>query len=202
MLYILLFVLLTAALAALLWPLRQQWQFCVIVTLFFFIGTFGIYAVVGAPHLVPILTKYEMHMQEVQVSIIENSAAVKANPKNLRAWIKLGGSLMETGKYQDAVNAFKHTVILSKGNPQLILAYAKAMIMADDGKVGNAAKKSLEMALLQEPDNAEAKYFLIVRTLQDGKTEKAMREMKTLYHSLPNDSPVKEMIDRQIGQAD
>ena len=56
------------------------------------------------------------------------------------------------------------------------------------------------MVLLQQPENAEARYYLTVRKLQDGKTEEAMKDMKTLYHSLPADSALKDMINRQIGR--
>ena len=132
--------------------------------------------------------------------MLKHSEQVKANPKNLEAWVGLGQDFIESGQWEAATNAFKQAVLLSNGDPLLIMAYAKSMILAENGQVSDQTKKSLEMVVLQQPQHEEARYWLIVKKLQDGKTEEAMKNMKELYSSLPDGSPVKEMIDRQIGK--
>lgn len=198
LLYLLFFILLAATLGVLLWPIRSQKQSVAIIGACFFIGAFGLYAFVGSPHIVPLLEVRAEKIAEVKQSMEKNSAIVKANPKNLSAWVELGQAFVETGQLSAAANAFKQAVILSKGDPQLIMAYAKALILSEDGKVSDLAQKSLQMVVLQEPKHEEARYWIAVRQLQDGHTEEAMKSMKELYRSLPADSPVKAMIDRQI----
>lgn len=200
MLYPVLILILAIALAVTLWPARKQRQFCLAVTAAALLGTFGIYYKVGAPDIVPMLAKREARLAELKTSITANEQKVKADPKNLQGWIELGSDFMETGQYGASANAFKQAVLISRGNPILILAYAKAMIAEDDGKVSDKAKTSLEMVLLQDGENAEAKYFLTLRKLQDGKNAEAMKDMKALYRSLPDDSPLKAQIDRMIGR--
>ncbi len=200
MLFVIFFIILTAVLGVLLWPLRQQRIIITIIGAVFFVGAFSLYAFLGSPRILPLVAAHAEKMDAARISLIENSDIVMREPKNLGAWITLGQSFSDTGQYAAAANAFKQAVLLSKGNPKLILAYAKAIIMADEGKVSDLAKKSLEMVLLQDPENPEAQYFLTVRKLQDGNTKEAMQEMKSLYRSLPDGSPVKEMIDRQIGR--
>jgi cytochrome c-type biogenesis protein CcmH/NrfG len=56
------------------------------------------------------------------------------------------------------------------------------------------------MVLLQKPQHQEARYWLIVRRVQDGEGETAMKDMQSLYRSLPDDSPLKAMINRKIGR--
>jgi cytochrome c-type biogenesis protein CcmH/NrfG len=82
----------------------------------------------------------------------------------------------------------------------LILAYTKAQVMQADGKVTDEAKKGLEIVLMIQPENPDARYFMALRKLQDGQTSEAMGDMKALYKSLPADSPLKATIDRQIGR--
>jgi cytochrome c-type biogenesis protein CcmH len=200
MLYLYFSIFLLVALGILLWPLRTQAAFAAAIACLFFAGSFGLYYFVGTPEILPLLEKREQRLAEIKTSILKNSEAVKADPHALEAWIRLGSDFMETGQYAAAANAFKQSVLLSHGKPALILAYAKAMIADAGGKVSDAAKKSLEMVLLQDAKNPEARYYLAIRDLQDGHNEKAMKSMKALYHSLPADSPLKEMIDAQIGR--
>jgi cytochrome c-type biogenesis protein CcmH len=200
MLYALFILLIAATLAILLWPAREHKTFCACVGITFFIGAFALYGFTGSPWVLPLLAARDARTESLKASMQNNSAIVKADPKNLAAWVELGKDFMDTGQWEAAVNALKQAVVLSNGNPQLILAYAKAMILVADGKVSDDAKKSLKMVLLQDPKNEEARYYLAVRQLQDGNTKDAMKEMKALYASLPANSPLKAMMDRQIGK--
>ncbi len=160
----------------------------------------GLYAMLGSPQLLPLLEAHHEKIETIKQSLTTHAQTIKNDPANLPAWVALGQGFAETGQWKQASNAFREAVLLSGGNPKLILAYAKSLIFAEDGKVGERAKQSLEVLLLEEPGNPEARYFLAVRQLQDGNTENAMKAMKALYASLPDDSPVKVMIDRQIGR--
>jgi cytochrome c-type biogenesis protein CcmH len=171
-----------------------------VTALFFTAASLGIYAMVGSPQLIPLLEKRQQRINELAAEITDNLAKVKSDPKDLGAWVILGTAFLETGQLDSAVGAFKQAVVLSGGDPALILAYAKAQIMQADGKVTDDAKKGLEMVLMLQKDNPDARYFMALRKLQDGKTQEAMADMKALYHSLPDDSPVKSMINKQIGR--
>ncbi len=208
MLYALFIAILLPALACILLPaiLRQEasrsWRFsfALVVALMFTATAFGLYATLGAPRLLPLIEARDARLEEVRAIIVARSADVTADPHNLAAWVELGQSFMETGQYSAAAGAFKQAVLIAQGNPALLFAYAQALISDAGGKVTDDAKQALEMALLQQPDNTEIRFWLIVRKLQDGDTQDAMQEMKTLYHSLPDDSPLKAKIDQQIGR--
>jgi cytochrome c-type biogenesis protein CcmH len=180
--------------------LSQRRLAIAMTSLFFISFSIGIYAVVGSPELIPLLDKRQQRIGELATEINDNLAKVKTDPKDLGAWVILGTAFLETGQLDSAVGAFKQAVVLSGGEPALILAYAKAQIMQADGKVTDDARKALEMVLMLQKDNPDARYFMALRKLQDGKTQEAMADMKALYHSLPDNSPVKSMINNQIGR--
>lgn len=205
--YFILLLILISALGLLFAPVwkkslrnKQATKSLAFIAAIFALGSFGVYEIAGSPGIVPLMAEREARLAELKESILKNSKAVELDKKNLGAWVELGMDFMETGQFDAAANAFKQSVLISRGNPDLIMAYAKAMIFSEGGQVSDAAKKSLQMVILQKPDNAEARYYLIVRKLQDGKNEEAMREMKALYNSLPDDSKLKAMINRQIGR--
>lgn len=181
-------------------PKKQLVYFIAIVSAVFLIGSFGLYEIFGAPAIISLLDARRQEMARLKADIVSNSGRVKANPNDLAAWVKLGEDFMETGQFDAASNAFREAVVLSNGNPDLIVAYARAQIEAADGKVTPEAKKSLEMVMLQQPRNDMARYYLIVWQLQSGDQALAMEEMKKFYASLPKDSPVRKMIDQEIGK--
>ncbi len=170
------------------------------IVVFFSVGTFGMYAMLGAPRLLPQLEEYHAHMAQLHKDVAQAAQEIQRAPQDLGAWVKLGQTFMEMGQFQNAIGAFKQAVMLSKGNPLVILAYASALISQADGAVTDEAKMSLDMVLLQQPQNPEARYLMAVWMLQNGKTQQAMKAMKELYHSLPENSPVRAMLDKQIGR--
>lgn len=200
MIYILFILILLITLIVLLWPARHNTQFCAAVGSVCFVALFALYGFAGAPQILPLLKERDAQIATVKDSMQKNSELVKAEPKNLAGWVALSQDFLQTGQWEAAVNALKQAVILSNGDPKLILAYAKAMILVAEGKVTDEAKKSLQMVLLQDKNNEEARYYLAVRQLQDGNTKEAMKSMKALYHSLPDNSPLKAVIDKQIGK--
>lgn len=181
-------------------PVKSRLVFSLMVMAFFLGGGFLFYNQFGTPEILPLLTQRAAKLNELKDKITTSAEEVKKNPENLKAWAELGYDFMETGQFSAASNAFKKTVLLSQGNPEFIMAYVRALIMEADGEVTQEAKRSLDIMLMLQPENAEARYYMAVWKLKSGDTENAMAEMKALYKSLPADSPVKEIIDRQIGR--
>jgi len=200
MLYFCFVVILSVVLAVLLWPARHDKLFCKIIVGAGFIAVFALYGFLGSSQILSLLAARDARIAELSDSMQKNSELVKTDPKNLNAWVELGQAFLETGQWEAAENALKQAVLLSGGDPVLILAYAKSIMLVAGGTVTDEAKKSLRMVLLQEPKNEEAQYYLALRQLQDGNTKEAMKAMKELYHSLSADSPLKAMIDKQIGK--
>lgn len=174
--------------------------FVLIVAVIFIGGGFGLYYALGAPDIIPMLAARDRKIAEIKTAIRKNEDSIKADPDNLKAWVEMGGNFMEAEQFSAAAHAFKQAVLLSKGNPDIIMAYAEAQINAADGKVTDEAKKSLDMVIMQKPQNAPARYYLAVWNLQEGHLPEAMKMMKELYHSLPDDSPLKARINEQIGR--
>lgn len=171
-----------------------------LVIVFIVVVTAGGYALLGAPALVLRDAEYRQSVATTQPLVAALNARVRENPKDLAAYATLGQLLMETGKHTASAEAYRHAVLLSGGDPMLILQYNKALIFAAGGQVSDKAAEGLHMVLKLLPGQPEARYFLAIQSLQAGNAEAAMQEMKALYHELPEDSPLKTIINRQIGR--
>ncbi len=179
---------------------KTRTLFSLAITMFIVGGGLFLYKQFGTPEILPLLAEREEELSALKEKIIVNSEAVTKDPKDIKAWLELADNFMESNQFDAAANAYKQGILLSRGNPELIMAYASALILAAGGKVTQDAKKSLDMLLILQPANEKARYFLAMHKMQSGDTENAMAEMKELYKSLPEDSSLKDMIDRQIGR--
>lgn len=179
---------------------RQARRVAGIIAALYLVLGLGMYSWLGAPRLLPMLEHRNERVDRLMNEITDSLEKIKQDTNDLGAWVTLGTNFLETGQIDSAVGAFKQAVVVSGGEPKLILAYAKAQVMQADGTVTDDAARGLQMVLMLQPKNPDAKYLMALRKLQTGDTENAMKEMKALYHSLPEDSPVKGMIDWQIGR--
>lgn len=169
-------------------------------TVFFVVGSFFLYSKFGTPEILPLIKEREEEITKLKERIVKISDEVKKNPKNLKAWIELGDGFMEATQFSAAANAYKQAVLLSAGNTELIMSYVRALILNAGGTVTEEAKKGLDVVKKIQPENEQVRYFLAIYKMQSGNTKEAMEEMKALYNSLPEDSPIKAIIDRKIGR--
>lgn len=179
---------------------NEKWIFSFVVFSFFLSGGLLLYDRLGTAEIIPLMVEREVRLNALKEKIAKNSSEVKKNPENIKAWIELGDNFMESSQFSAAANAYKQTILLSKGNPKLIMAYVHALIIEANGSVTEEAKRSLDIVLMLQPENEQARYFAAVQKLQTGNMEEAMKEMKSLYQSLKDGSPLKDAIDRQIGR--
>lgn len=186
--------------SAIFQPLRSHRRIYISAIATFSALTLVLYQLFGTPQIISALHQYAQQNREARQVIISESEKLKKDPKDLESWMRLGQAFAQTHHWAEASRAFKQSVLLSAGEPELIMAYARSLIMENSGHVDDHAKRSLEMVLLQKPNHTEARYYMAVRTLQEGKNEQAMQQMKALYKELPENSPVKQMIDQQIGR--
>lgn len=201
MLYVILLLLFVACAAAIYLPVfRQHKTLALSCIAILTVGSSGLYAYLGSPLLLPIIDKREREMQTLANRIVELSTLVQTHPNDIGAWAELGKSAMEAHEFFMSAEAYRKAVLLSRGDVGLIVQYAKALIFAADGTVTKEARRSLDMALKLDAKHQEARYFLALAKLQEGKAEEGMKIMKKLYAELDADAPLKKIIDRQIGR--
>lgn len=168
--------------------------------LFVIVFTAALYWYLGAPEVVRLEEERQAELEAAKPEIHRLEEELKANPKDAAAWAALGQKYMEIARYTASSEAYRRAVLLSGGHPALILQYNKALIFAANGEVSDKANEGMAMVLKLDPGNPEARYFMALHKFQQGEIPAAMAEIKALYKELPADSPLKAVIDRQIGR--
>ena len=115
--------------------------------------TLGLYFTLGSPQLINGATAQQSTaaphgeaagQQSVEQMVQNLAERLKQEPENAEGWFLLGRSLMNMGKYADAVKAFDVVDKLQPDNPTVVLALANAVDMAQDGRIsGRPAKAAL-----------------------------------------------------------
>lgn len=171
-------------------PRRQA----VPAALLFFIGGLGLYLWLGSPQLPRMLAEYRAREAAMASEIAALERAAREQPETLEHWVKLAEAHNSLQRYGLAAEAYKKAVLLSGGEPNVIFAYARALILSEGGRITPEAKKSLEMVLLQWPGHPESRYFLALERQQAGDKAGAEKEFKALARELPEEHPLHAMI--------
>ena len=94
----------------------------------------------------------------------------------------------------------RQAVLASNGAPEAILHYAKALILSAGGVITPESKKSLEMVILQSPDNLEAQFLLALEHAQQGDKSLTIKALNRLLPKLPADSPLRAAAEEELNR--
>jgi cytochrome c-type biogenesis protein CcmH len=113
---------------------------------------------------------------------------VADNPKDADGWRMLGWSYYSTGRFKDAVGAYRRAVDLQKDNPTLKALLGEAMVSEAGDTVTDAALATFEEVLAINPNDERARFFKGVAKAQKGDNHGAIDEWLALYKIAPADA--------------
>lgn len=192
---------LLAVLAVLAWPwlripaTREKAVVSVLVALFL---SLALYLHVGSPFLQPELENQKQKHAQVTDAVEKLQARLRQDGDDVALWAQLGAAYIEMEHYPQAVAALKKAVQLSEGQPQLVLMYGKAQMLAADGKITAEAKQAFELAALLMPDNPDPLFLLALERMQAGDRSGARERLQALLPLLPEGIPLRGRIEQML----
>jgi Tfp pilus assembly protein PilF len=109
---------------------------------------------------------------------------LEEHPKVWNAWFTLGWALRKQGRWQDALESFRKTAELGGGNPDTLNETAICLI--ELGEL-DKARKELETALRDDPENVKIISNLGVLAMKSGKKDEASGFFRTVLELNPHD---------------
>jgi tetratricopeptide (TPR) repeat protein len=109
---------------------------------------------------------------------------LEEHPKVWNAWFTLGWALRKLGRWQDALESFKKTAELGGGNPDTL--NETAICLMELGEL-DQARKELEAALRDDPENVKIISNLGVLAQMRGKKDEAAAFFRTVLELNPHD---------------
>lgn len=126
---------------------------------------------------------------EVGAMIAQLEAQMQQRPDNAEGWRMLGWSYMQTGRNADAAVAYGKASALDPRNAEYLSAQGEATVLAADGSVTPAAVEIFRRAVVADPGDPRARYYLAVAKDQAGDQAGAMNDWIALLKSAPPDAP-------------
>lgn len=137
---------------------------------------------------------------DVETRIAKLEAKLKTEPNDANGWRMLGWSLFGTGKYAEAASAYAKAVQIEPNNAEYWSSLGEARVMAGKGDVPPEAKQAFDKAVILDPKDPRARYFLAVQKDIAGDHKGALDGWFALLADTPAGAPWEGDVKRVIAQ--
>lgn len=162
----------------------------------------GLYLLNGSPGMPAFPATARQQLSVEQAGILELVARVEArlreHPAEGEGWEALAPIYLKLGRYRDAANAYARAAQLNGESVKLLMGFAEASMLANDGIVSEEARRAYERLLKLEPERVEARFWLAVAKEQDGKLNEALSDFRALLSSAPAAAPWRAAVSERL----
>ena len=200
MIWLLLGLMLLAAVAVVAWPMVQHRKglslHSVAAILFVLGSSAGLYAVIGTP---------EGKSAGAEMSSIEEMVAgldqrLRENPDNLAGWKMLGRSYFELQRFDEAVAALEHAVQIESGsNGQTLVDLGLAVLRQQSTDSTARAGELFENAIKVSPNNPNALFYSGLLAAERGERFLAANRWQALLATSPPQE-IQEILRQKIAE--
>lgn len=170
--------------------------------------TLGLYAYLGTPDLVeprnPALAA--AHERGGELPSVEQMVGalverLRQNPEDAEGWYLLGRTNMALKDYAGAAAAFEHVHRLVGDEPSILLAWADALAMNENGNMRGKPAELIRKAVMLVPDDTTALWLAGMAEEQAGNLELAISHWERLVPQIQDDPQASARIAALIASA-
>ena len=125
-------------------------------------------------------------------------AHLGANPDDVQGWAILAPAYRREQRWDDAAEAFANILRLSKPTAEILSDYGEMLVFAKQGIVSAEAHKAFGEALLLDPKDPKARFFVAIGLKQEGKMDQARTALQALLADAPADAAWRPMVEAEI----
>jgi cytochrome c-type biogenesis protein CcmH len=164
----------------------------------------GFYLVLGSPEI-PSQSAFArvstpMGEQSIASLVGQVEAHLASNPNDGAGWEVIAPVYMRLGRFDDAVGAWRKAIAFNGDSAIRDSALGEALVAAANGVVTDEAATTFQHAVVADPHEPKANYFLGLADEQAGKRDAAAAKWRALLDSAPHDAPwasfVRAALDR------
>jgi cytochrome c-type biogenesis protein CcmH len=165
------------------------------------LGSVGLYVALGSPSVpsavrlpgVPAVnqasTDNQPSVADVDTAIAKVAERAKANPKDVEAWGMLGWAYLRTGRYAEALAAYRHAEPLDPKSVSIKSGLSQAIIKLADGRVTPEAMAKINEILALDPKEPGAVFDQGLAKLQAGDAKAAVEHWIAQVSDAPAGAP-------------
>jgi len=136
--------------------------------------------------------------QDINAMVMQLAQRLKENPDNAKDWIMLGRSFKYLKQYQLAVNSFKKAHALLGDQPEVLLHYADALAMANNGSLAGKASELVFKALEKSPNDVTGLWLAGMAKAEEKNFPQALSYWNKLLTILPAGSDSYQQVQNLI----
>lgn len=139
--------------------------------------------------------------QSVQVLLKRAENQLAKNPSDGRGWLVVAPVYMRLGRTQDAANAYKNAIRTMGATPDLQVSLGETLAILAGGVVTEEARTLFSRAIIADPDNFKASFFLAIALNQGGQFQQAISAWDILIKKSPPNAPWLAVARQQLRMA-
>ena len=168
---------------------------------------FGLYLVLGTPAAVdpdPVADTASASAkqgQDMDTLLEQLAARLAEQPDDARGWALLGNALMSTGRYLEAVPAYRRLTELRPTDAEALVRYADALAMAAGGDLSGEPARLIEQALALDPQQIQGLWLAGIAAEKRGQPAVALAYWRRLAPLVANEPESYQEVRRFITRA-
>jgi cytochrome c-type biogenesis protein CcmH len=166
------------------------------VPLYLYIGYPGVPAGGGTAAATP-----DGAMPSVQEMVASLERRLQRDPDDPEGWLMLARSYTVLGRYGEAAGALERLRGMVGDEPGLLVRYANALAMANNGRFEGRPAALIQQVLEQDPDNPSAIWFAGLAANQRGDYREAIDYWERLVPALQGEPEALQRLQQMIDQA-
>ena len=164
------------------------------------------YLALGSPQLPgqPLAERVrEAHQGRSIASLVsEAEAHLERNPDDIRGYEVLAPVYLRMGRFTDAVSARRKLLTLGGESAGRQSDLGEALVAAANGVVTAEAKSAFERAMVLDPEELKARFYIGLAAEQDGNRAKAAEIWRAMTKNAPADAPWVPMVREALARVD
>jgi cytochrome c-type biogenesis protein CcmH len=163
---------------------------------------FALYARLGQPMLPdePLASRKVTPETDggIEAAVAAVEARLVAKPDDGKGWAVIAPVYMRLQRYAEAAHAFAEALRLLGEDPVRRAAYGEALVAAAGGVVTDEARQAFDRALIDQPGQPQARYYVALAAEQDGKKADAIRAYESLLADSPPNAPWQSVVNERL----
>jgi len=135
---------------------------------------------------------------DIEAMVAGLAARLETEPDDLEGWLMLGRSYGALVRYDQAVTAFEQAARLAPDDADITAMLAEHRVFAADGVVTPVARREFVAALMRDPGQVAAQFYLALGQSQAGDYQSALDGWLGLAEVTPIDAPWLPALREQI----
>ncbi|PKM37030.1 MAG: c-type cytochrome biogenesis protein CcmI [Gammaproteobacteria bacterium HGW-Gammaproteobacteria-10] len=148
----------------------------------------------NADALLPEADRTAQQIDEINAMVSGLAQRLQSQPDDAEGWLMLGRSYKYMNRYAESAQAFSEAYRLLGDRADVLLQYADALAMANDGRLAGKPAEFVAKALKLAPDDSTALWLSGMAKAEAGKYDEALRHWQKLAAQMPKGSePYREV---------